>query len=92
MIMTGVMLAIFVVPFGLAIGKLITSAAQGVDLARANLKAVAGVEAEGDALFVRLGTKHTACLAEDKCGIAPAGGKSISFKPLPPLPKAKCCG
>ena len=53
---------------------------------------IAGVEAEGDALFVRLGTKHTACLAEDKCGIAPAGGKSISFKPLPPLPKAKCCG
>lgn len=33
-IMTCVMLAIFVVPFGLAIGKLVTSAAEGVELAR----------------------------------------------------------
>ena len=33
-IMTCVMLAIFVVPFGLAIGKLVTGAAQGVELAR----------------------------------------------------------
>jgi predicted PurR-regulated permease PerM len=33
-IMTGVMLAIFVVPFALATGKLFTSAAQGVEVAR----------------------------------------------------------
>lgn len=33
-VMTVVMLAIFVVPFGFAIGKLLTSAAQGVELAR----------------------------------------------------------
>lgn len=33
-IMTGVMLAIFVVPLGLAIGKLLGSAAQGVELVR----------------------------------------------------------
>ena len=53
---------------------------------------IVGVEVDGDALFLRLGTKHTACLAEDKCGVAPTGAQSISFKPLPALPKAKCCG
>ena len=53
---------------------------------------IAGVEADGDALFLRLGTKHTACLAEDKCGVAPGGAQTISFNPLPALPKTKCCG
>jgi predicted PurR-regulated permease PerM len=33
-IMTGVMLSIFIIPFGLALGKLLTGAAQGADFAR----------------------------------------------------------
>jgi hypothetical protein len=50
------------------------------------------VEPKDDSLWVQLGTKHTACLAEDKC-LPPALNKSaLSFKPLPVLQTAKCCG
>jgi hypothetical protein len=53
---------------------------------------VSSVELNGESLLVRLGTKHTACLAEDKCGVSPLPAKqSISFKPFPELEKAKCC-
>ena len=46
-------------------------------------------EPEGEALLLVLGTRHTACLAEDKC-LAPAP-KSLAFKPLPTLQPASCC-
>ena len=52
---------------------------------------IAGIEAEGDSLFIRLGTKHTACLAEDKCGVAPPEAKLSGFKPLPVIEKKSCC-
>ena len=45
------------------------------------------VESEGDALLVRLDTKHTACLAEDRC----QPQKPISFKPISSLQSSKCC-
>ena len=51
-----------------------------------------GIEAEGDALNIHLGTKHTECLAEDKCGVSPnSGAKPISFKAIPVLQKKSCC-
>lgn len=53
---------------------------------------IAAVEAEGDALLVRLDTRHTACLAEDKCLPPAPVTRSPSFKPLPALQPAKCCG
>src|SRR5262249_47609022 len=34
---------------------------------------LAEVEITPSGVLVHLGTKHTACLAEDRCGIAPAG-------------------
>ena len=53
---------------------------------------VSSVESSGDSLLIQLGTKHTACLAEDKC-LPPALKKqSISFKALPSFDTAKCCG
>lgn len=53
---------------------------------------IASVETHGDTLLVRLDTKHTACLAEDKCLPPALNPQSISFKPLPALPATKCCG
>jgi hypothetical protein len=53
---------------------------------------VASVEMDGDVLNILLGTKHTACLASDKCGVAEPVPPAISFKPLPKLHKAGCCG
>jgi hypothetical protein len=47
--------------------------------------------AERNALVVRLGTKHTACLAEDQCGISAPKAQNILFKPLATLEKPKCC-
>ena len=59
---------------------------------------IAGVEAQDGSLFIRLDTRHTACLAEDKCGVgenacaAPAPGPpAIDFKPLPALKESSCC-
>jgi hypothetical protein len=46
------------------------------------------VEVEDDALAVRLGIKHTACLAEDRC--LPPNLPSI-LTPLPTLKEKKCC-
>jgi len=47
-------------------------------------------EVEGEVLFVRLGVKHTACLAEDKC-LPPSMNKTFQFKPLPKIESSKCC-
>ena len=59
---------------------------------------IAHVEAQDGSLFIRLDTRHTACLASDKCGVddnscgAPAPGpRTIEFKPLPDLKKSTCC-
>ena len=53
---------------------------------------VSSVEPNGESVLVRLGTKHTACLAEDKCGVSPSPTKqTIGFKPLPKLETEKCC-
>jgi hypothetical protein len=46
------------------------------------------IEPETETLVIHLGTKHTACLAEDRC-IPPA--KSLLFKKLPTLETPKCC-
>lgn len=51
---------------------------------------ISNVEAEGEALMVRLGIKHTACLAEDKC-VPPALNKSFVLKSLPVIQQSKCC-
>lgn len=51
---------------------------------------ISSVEAEGEALMVRLGIKHTACLAEDKC-LPPALNRSFALKPLPVIQPSKCC-
>jgi hypothetical protein len=48
------------------------------------------VEVEGEALFVRLGIKHTACLAEDKC-LPPALNNSSILTRLPDFKQSKCC-
>ena len=53
---------------------------------------VATIKKEGDILNVYLGTKHTACLAEDKCGVNSPDPQAVSFKPLPKISKAGCCG
>jgi hypothetical protein len=46
--------------------------------------------AEGENLVVKLGIKHTACLAEDKC--LPPGLKKWSIlTPMPDFAKGKCC-
>lgn len=47
-------------------------------------------EADGDDLFVRLGIKHTACLAEDRC-LPPNLNKPSVLKRLPDFSKSKCC-
>jgi hypothetical protein len=51
---------------------------------------ISSVEATGDALIVQLGTRHTACLAEDKC-LPPAFNKTSILTPLPYFKQGKCC-
>jgi hypothetical protein len=48
---------------------------------------ISTVEPEGGNLMFRLGLKHTACLAEDKCLPKP-----LSFKLLPTFQSTRCCG
>jgi hypothetical protein len=48
------------------------------------------VEVEGDALTIRLGVKHTACLAEDRC-LPPNLNKTSIPTPLPNFKPTKCC-
>ncbi|MDB6020303.1 MAG: hypothetical protein JWQ04_160 [Pedosphaera sp.] len=49
------------------------------------------VEAEGEKLVVRLGVKHTACLAEDKCLPPALAAKSRLLTAIPDLGQTKCC-
>ena len=51
---------------------------------------ISRVETTDDALIVELGTKHTACLAEDKC-LPPALNKTSILTPLPSFKQSKCC-
>jgi Family of unknown function (DUF6428) len=48
------------------------------------------VEVEGEALTIRLGIKHTACLAEDRC-LPPNLNKTSILTPLPSFKQSKCC-
>jgi hypothetical protein len=49
------------------------------------------VDADDEVVTLRLGTRHTACLAEDRC-LPPAKVKTpTAFKPLPELKVSKCC-
>jgi len=48
------------------------------------------MEVDGDTLFVNLGIKHTACLAEDKC-LPPNLNKTSLLTPLPSFKSGKCC-
>jgi hypothetical protein len=49
------------------------------------------VEAEGESLLVRLGTRHTACLAEDRCLPPALATKSTLLTPLPKAGQTTCC-
>ncbi len=50
---------------------------------------ITAVAAEDQALVVRLGIKHTACLAEDRC--LPPASKKPEFKTIPSFAPVKCC-
>ena len=53
---------------------------------------ISATEPNGESLLLRLGTKHTACLAEDKCLPSSTNKQPVSFKPLPTIRTEKCCG
>ena len=48
------------------------------------------VAVSDEALTIRLGIKHTACLAEDRC-LPPNLNKTSILTPLPGFKPAKCC-
>jgi len=48
------------------------------------------VEVDGEVLSIRLGVKHTACLAEDRC-LPPNLNKTNILTPLPSFKEKKCC-
>jgi hypothetical protein len=48
------------------------------------------VKVDGDELTIRLGVKHTACLAEDRC-LPPNLNKTTILTPLPSFKEKKCC-
>jgi hypothetical protein len=53
---------------------------------------VASVTVDGESLLLDLGTKHTACLAEELCCPPPVKAPQSSFlKPLPEIRKSECC-
>lgn len=51
---------------------------------------ISSVETAGEGLMVRLGVKHTACLAEDKC-LPPTLNKTSTLTPLPNFKQGTCC-
>ncbi len=53
---------------------------------------IASIEAEGEHLVIRLGIRHTACLAEDRC-LTPSRTKEMTLlgRPLKSLQTVKCC-
>jgi len=52
---------------------------------------VSAVETGGETLVVRLGTRHTACLAEDKCLPPALTTKYNLLKPLANASSSGCC-
>jgi hypothetical protein len=48
------------------------------------------IEVDGESLTIRLGVKHTACLAEDRC-LPPNLNKTSILTPLPSFKEKKCC-
>jgi len=48
------------------------------------------VEVDGEVLSIRLGIKHTACLAEDRC-LPPNLNKTNILSSLPSFNQKKCC-
>jgi hypothetical protein len=48
------------------------------------------IEVDGEALCIRLGVKHTACLAEDRC-LPPNLNQRNILTPLPSFKERKCC-
>jgi len=48
------------------------------------------VEVDDGTLMIRLGVKHTACLAEDKC-LPPNLNQASMLTPLPSFKPTKCC-
>jgi hypothetical protein len=48
------------------------------------------IEVDDEALAIRLGVKHTACLAEDRC-LPPNLNKPSILTPLPSFKEKKCC-
>jgi len=48
------------------------------------------IEVEDGVLTIRLGVKHTACLAEDRC-LPPNLNKTNILAPLPSFKEKKCC-
>lgn len=52
---------------------------------------VSGAELVDQTLVLTLGTKHTACLAEEKCLPPALASNSTLFQPIPTFGKSKCC-
>lgn len=48
------------------------------------------VEVDGETLAIRLGVRHTACLAEDRC-LSPNLNTINVLTPLPSFKEKKCC-
>jgi hypothetical protein len=53
---------------------------------------ISAVQAEDESLMVRLATKHTACLAEDKCLPPSFVSKSFLLNPITQVRQSNCCG
>ena len=51
---------------------------------------IESVTVDDEALAIRLGIKHTACLAEDRC-LPPNLNKKSILTPLPSFKTTKCC-
>ena len=51
---------------------------------------VESIQVDDEVLVIRLGVRHTACLAEDKC-LPPNLGKISLLTPLPVFNQGKCC-
>jgi hypothetical protein len=52
---------------------------------------ISNVAAEGENLILHLGTKHTACLAEDRCLPPALATRSALLNPVPEVRPSKCC-
>ena len=57
-------------------------------IAQFPLESIAPVDGE---LHLRLGVRHTACLAQDKCGVTPPVLQPINFSVFPVRQPARCC-